>query len=222
MCFSPQADLVGGVVIAAIGIDVLRHVDGQRRYLPLAALPLVFAVHQLDEAVVWWGLQDHVSAAIGSVATWIYLLIAFVLLPVYVPAAVLVAEPPGRRRRIIGAFVALGVGVSAVLFAAMVTGPVTATLADWHVSYGTGIPAALWVVAAYIAATCGPLLFSGNERLAVFGLVNLVAAAAIAVIAAEGLASLWCAWAAVASAAFAVHLRLERSDREVALRGRVA
>jgi hypothetical protein len=222
MCFSPQADLVGGVVIGAIGIDVLRHVDGQRRYMPLAALPLIFAVHQLDEAFVWWGLQGHVSATIGSVATWIYLLIAFVLLPVYVPTAVLVTEPPGRRRRIIGAFVALGVGVSALLFAAMLTGPVTATLADWHVSYGTGIPAAFWVVTAYVAATCGALLFSGNQRLAVFGLVNLVAAAAIAVIAAEGLASLWCAWAAVASAAFAVHLRLERSDRDAALRGRVA
>jgi hypothetical protein len=222
MCFSPQADLVGGLVIGAIGVDVLRHVDGQRRYLPLAALPLIFAVHQLDEAVVWWGLQGHVSATIGSVATWIYLLIAFVLLPVYLPAAVLVTEPPGPRRRTIGAFVALGAAVSAVLFAAMLTGPVTATLADWHISYGTGIPAAFGVVTAYVAATCGPLLFSGNRRLAAFGLVNLVAAGVIAVIAAEGLASLWCAWAAVASAAFAAHLRLERSDRNAALRERLA
>ncbi len=219
MCFSPQADLVGGVVIGAIGIDVLRHVEGRRRYLPLAALPLVFAAHQLDEAVVWWSLQGHVGPTIGSVATWIYLLIAFVVLPVYVPVAILLIEPPGPRRRMIGVFVALGAVVSGLLFAAMVTGPVTATLADWHVSYGTGIPAAFWVVTAYVAATCGALLFSGNRHLAVFGMVNLVAAAAIAVIAGEGLASLWCAWAAVASAAFAVHLRLEPSNRDVALPG---
>jgi hypothetical protein len=125
-----------------------------------------------------------------------------------------VIEPPGPRRRAMGAFVALGAVVSALLFGAMLRGPVTATLADWHISYGTGIPAALWVVTAYVAATCGALLFSGDRHLAAFGTVNLVAAAAIAAIAAEGLASLWCAWAAVASAAFAVHLRLERSNRD--------
>jgi hypothetical protein len=33
MCFSPQADVVGGLVICAIGIDAVRHVR-QRREFP--------------------------------------------------------------------------------------------------------------------------------------------------------------------------------------------
>ena len=59
MCFSAQADLVGGVVVSGIGIDVLRHVKGRRRYLPMAALPMMLGLHQIDEAFVWWGLQGH-------------------------------------------------------------------------------------------------------------------------------------------------------------------
>ena len=83
MCFSPQADLVGGLVISGIGVDVVRHVHRRRDHMALAALPLILGAHQLDEAFVWWGQEGHVPSAIGHVALWIYLLIAFVLLPIF-------------------------------------------------------------------------------------------------------------------------------------------
>ncbi len=89
VCFSPQADIVGGLVISGIGVDVVRHVHRRRDHMALAALPLVLGAHQLDEAFVWWGQEGHVPSAIGHVALWIYLLIAFVLLPIVVPVAVL-------------------------------------------------------------------------------------------------------------------------------------
>ncbi len=85
MCFSAGADLVGGVVIGAVGIDVLGHVGGRRRYVALAAMPLLLALHQVDEAFVWWGLQRHVPATVGHLATWIYLMFAFVVLPASSP-----------------------------------------------------------------------------------------------------------------------------------------
>ena len=87
------------------------------------------------EAFVWWGLQGHVPAVVGTVSTWVYLLIAFVLLPTYVPLAVMAIEPAGTHRRLIAVFAVVGAIVSALLFAAMIRGPVTAELADWHVEY---------------------------------------------------------------------------------------
>ncbi len=128
-------------------------------------------------------------------------------MPVYVPVAVLVAEPPGPRRTLIGWSIVVGGIVSALLLAAMARGPVTASLDDWHVRYGTGIDAAVPIVGAYIVATCGSLLLSTNRILVRFGLVNLVAVVVIAIFVVEGFASLWCAWAAVASGAVALHLR---------------
>jgi hypothetical protein len=207
VCFSAQADLVGGVVLGAIGVDTLRHVGERREYLPLAALPLMFAGHQLVEAFVWWGLQGHLSDRVAEIATWLYLLFAFVVLPVYVPAAVFVAEPPGPRRHLIRWSIVVGGIVSALLLAAMLRGPVTASLDDWHIRYGTGIDAAVPIVGAYVAATCGSLLLSTNRVLVRFGLVNLVAVVVIAIFVVEGFASLWCAWAALASGAVALHLR---------------
>jgi hypothetical protein len=128
MCFSPQADLVGGLVIGAIGVSVARNVHRRRDHLAFAALPLLFAVHQLTETFVWWGLQGHVPSRVGVIATWLYLLFAFVVLPVYLPLAIRALEPPGRRRTLMSGFVALGAVVSSLLLAAMIRGPVSASL----------------------------------------------------------------------------------------------
>jgi len=215
MCFSAQADLVGGVVLGAIGFDVVRHVHHRRDHLAVAALPFLLAAHQLDEAFVWWGLQGHVAAGVGRVATWAYLLFAFVVLPAYVPAAVWAIEPAGRRRRIIAPFVGLGAAVSVVLFVAMVRGPVTSRLGHLHVSYGIGLHSSLVVVSAYVVATCGSLVLSGYRRVALFGVVNLIAVAVLARLTIDGFASLWCGWAAVTSAAIALHLRLGPPKRSV-------
>jgi hypothetical protein len=66
VCFSAQADVVGGAVVAVIGFDAARHVNQQRDHLAFAALPLLLAAHELDEALVWWGLQGHVPAGLGQ------------------------------------------------------------------------------------------------------------------------------------------------------------
>jgi hypothetical protein len=106
------------------------------------------------------GLQGHVGWEVGPVATWAYLLFAFAVLPIYVPIAVLVLEPPGRRRMAMAPFVAVGTVVSGVLLAAMVRGPVTARFGHLHLSYGTGPQSGGLIVGAYVLATCGPLVFT--------------------------------------------------------------
>jgi hypothetical protein len=207
MCLSAQADLVGGVVLGAIGLDTVRHVNRRTANIAIATLPLLLAAHQLDEAFVWWGLQGHITAQIGQVATWGYLLFAFVVLPIYVPVAILVLEPPGRRRTAMAGFAVLGALVAAVLLLNMLNGPVTAALGHHHIAYGIGLPAGLLVTAAYVAATCGAMVFSGYRPLFLFGVVNLIAVAVLAKVQINGFASLWCAWAAVSAAVIALYLR---------------
>jgi uncharacterized protein DUF6629 len=216
VCFSAQADAVGGAMVAVIGFDAARHANQQRDHLAFVARPLLLAAHQLDETLVWWGLQGHVPAGIGHVATWVYLLFAFVVLPIYVPLAIWALEPSGRRRVAMALFVGLGAVVSGALLAAMVRGPVTARLGDYHLSYGIHLHAGLVIVTAYLIATCGAAIFSGYRRVAIFGVVNLVAVAALARLAIDGFASLWCAWAALTSVAIALHLRFGTEHRTVA------
>ena len=40
VCFSPQADVVGGLVICAIGIDAVRHIRQRREFIALACCEL--------------------------------------------------------------------------------------------------------------------------------------------------------------------------------------
>jgi len=207
MCFSAQADLVGGVVVSAIGVDVLLHVRGRRQYLPAAALPLLFGLHQIDEAFVWWGLQGHVSSEVGRAATWLYLLFAFVVLPVYVPVAVMCIETDRPRRRAMALFAVVGSAVAVTLLAAMIRGPVVAELRHLHLGYHTDLHAGWFVVMLYVAATCGALILSSHRDIAIFGVVNLLAVAVLSRLTIDGFASLWCGWAAIWSGAFAVHLR---------------
>jgi hypothetical protein len=213
VCFSPQADVVGGIVVGAIGVDAFRHLRGRSGHLLLATLPLLLGAHQLVEAFVWWGLQGDVPHVVGRVALWVYLLIAFVVLPVFVPVAVLAVEPTARRRWRMAPFVALGAGVTAVLLVAMLRAPIDAVEHPYHVEYVVRISHGGFVVALYVVAVCGALLFSGYRQIEIFGLANLVAVALLAWLTLDGFASLWCGYAAVSSGAIALHLRFARPHR---------
>jgi hypothetical protein len=210
VCFSPQADLVGGLVICAIGVDAVRHIDERREFIALAWIPLLLGAHQLIEALVWLWLQGHVPRSVGHVATWAYLLIAFVVLPVFIPFAIIALEPTRRRKLMMTPFALLGTLVAVTLLVVMLRGPVGVSLAPYHLSYSAGLYGkwGFLVVALYVVAVCGPLLLSGYRNVALFGIVNLVAVIIIARLTVSGFASVWCGWAAVSSGAITLHCRL--------------
>ena len=210
MCFSPQADVAGGLLIAVIGVDAVRHIRQRREFIALAWIPVLLGAHQFIEALVWLWLQGHVPRGIGQVALWAYLLIAFVVLPVFIPLAIIALEPTRRRKQMMAPFALLGVVVAATLLAAMVRGPVSVKLAPYHLSYGIRLSDGFLIVALYVVAVCGPLLVSGYREVALFGIVNLVAVIVIARLTISGFASVWCGWAAVSSAAITLHCRMAK------------
>ena len=223
MCFSPQGDLVGGVVVTAIGVDACLHLRGRPEFVAVAAFPLLLGLHQIDETFVWWGLQGHVSAGTGRLAMWIYLAFALVVLPVLAPVIVMIAEPTRQRRDRMLPFLLIGVGTAAYLAVTMATNGATATLGTDHISYSIGLSDGYVVVGAYIVATCGPLLVSGFRHVVIFGAANLVAVIVLARLCATGFTSLWCGYAALVSAAIALHLRYGHrtpsAPREVVTQG---
>jgi len=213
VCFSPEGDLAGGLVVTTIGVDACRHLRGRNNYLLLAATPLVLGAHQIDESLVWWGLQGHVPHLAGRIAMWIYLVIAFVVVPILVPLAILRLQPTARRRWVIAPFVLLGTGVAAVLLKTMLRGPVSVKLGAYHLAYSIGLRDGLVVIGLYIVATCGSLLFSGYRHIVIFGAANVVAVIILARLTADGFASLWCFYAALASGAISLHMRFAKPHR---------
>lgn len=150
MCFSAEADFVSGAIIGAIGVATLSQVETPRQ-APLAALPLAFALHQVTEGFVWHDL-DGASTHTGGPAVYVYLLFAWVLIPVVVPLAILLLEPNGRARPRLAGLVVLGAITAVYLSSSLLSGDVSAQASGHTVLYGgagryADVATALYIVA---------------------------------------------------------------------------
>jgi hypothetical protein len=206
VCFSPEADLLTGIVVSGVGVDALRHVR-QRRYLPLAILPLLLGLHQVVEAFAWWGMEGDLPHPVGDTAAWIYLAVAFLVLPPLVPSAIASLEADRRRRARLVPFVILGAGVAVALLPGLLNSGAGGEVACRYIAYDAGVGYAGYVLPFYVIAVCAPVLLSGSRRLVIFGVANLVAVALLGWLLARGVISLWCVWAAVCSVAIDLEVR---------------
>jgi hypothetical protein len=206
VCFSPEADLVAGIVVGGIGLDAMRRAP-RRRYLPLAGLPLLLGVHQVIEAFAWWGREGDLPRQVGDTAIWLYLAIALVVVPALVPTAFHSAEAdPGRRARLLP-FVVLGAAVAVALLPGLLNGGAGGEIACRYIAYDTGVNYSGYVLPFYVAATCAPMLLSRSRRMVAFGVANLAAVALLSWLLARGVISLWCVLAAVSSVVIDLEMR---------------
>jgi len=214
MCFSAEADFVSGAVIGVIGVVTLTKVQKPRE-LALGILPLAFALHQIVEGFVWQSLSDPAPHQGDGVAVYMYVVFAWVVLPILAPLAILLVERDRRRRNAMWIFVAFGSLAGVYLLGAVMSNDITAHIAEHTIQYGGAGGYADIATALYVIATCGAPLLSSYRQIRWFGVANIAAVAVIAAVQAEGLTSVWCAWAAVVSVLiYAQFVAWRRSDRE--------
>jgi hypothetical protein len=211
MCFSVEADLVAGAALLPIGALSLTKVR-EPRELAFAALPLLFAAHQLVEALVWAGTDGTVGAGTAHMAAVAYVLFALPFLPTFVPAAVLLLED-GRRRWAVLPFLVLGLAVSAYLAWHVAANGVRVSAHPhalvYHVSLGEPVR---WS-GLYVVAVMGACLVSRHRAVVAFGVVNVLGLTLVAWAYRDAFASLWCVYAAVSSVLVLVHLAHRPDDR---------
>ena len=217
MCFSLEADLAAAAALTPVGVLAVREASGARRLLPLAALPLLLAVHQAIEAVVWLGLDGQVDPGIQAAAVRAYLLIAAPLLPMLVPVAIALAEDVPARRRAMWPFAAVGWAVGLWLSWVVLANPVEARELDHAIDFRTEPSLEHAAGGVYLVATLVPAALSSHRWLRAFGAVNLLGAVVVFIAHKAAFASLWCFWAALASVLVLAHLR-GRHSRGVGLR----
>lgn len=197
MCLSPEIDVITATSIAAVSISALRQ-NVDRRTFPIALIPAIFSVHLFASAIVWLGFDGIFSSTTQNVAITIYLLIAFVLWPTYIPLAIWFIEPSGWRRKILLLSVIAGLLTSAQFFHAIAIGHGSVTegkfFIDFHVNE---TPTSAGI--AYFIITCGSALISGQRAIVMWGGINVIVVYGLVVSANHGLPSLWCFWAAVTS-----------------------
>ena len=115
MCLSFAASVNAGLALAVIGGATVRKAQRYApRMLGFAAFPLVFAAHQLVEAVVWWSVAHPFAG--DHIFRYLYTGIAFLVWPVLTPFAAAYAEPDPNRRRLWTLMLYVGEALAFYLF----------------------------------------------------------------------------------------------------------
>ncbi len=203
MCFSAAASFSAGAVLLGLGALTLKLVR-EPRELAFAAIPLLFAVQQLTEGVIWLTFS-HEAPLLNTVMTYFYTFFSHVLWPVYVPFTVLLVEPPGRRRQTLLVFAAAGMAVGAYLLYILVEFPVVSRPTGQHVEYVSPHFFAAVSMTLYLLATTVSLVLSSHRTVKVFGLLALLAFGAAYYFYAIWFISVWCFFAALLSVMVYLH-----------------
>ena len=188
MCFSATASFSAGAFLLGVGTLTLKSARRPRE-LPYAAIPLLFAIQQLTEGVIWLTFR-YEAPLLNAVMTHVYSFFSHVLWPVYVPVAVLLVEPSLWRRRALLVFVAAGVAVGAYLLYFLVAFPTVSRPIGQHVEY-----------------------VSTHRAVKVFGVLALLSFAAAYFFYATWFISVWCFFAALMSVVVYLHFVSRRAER---------
>ena len=210
MCFSATASFSAGALLIVIGTLTLKSARRPRE-LAFAVIPLLFAIQQLIEGVIW--LTFRVDAPLlNSVMTHAYSFFSHVLWPAYVPLAVWLIEPPGRRRQVLLVFVAGGVAVACYLLYILMAFPVVSRPTGQHIEYLSPHFYAAVTMTLYLLSTTASPLLSTHRMVKVFGALSLLAFGAAYYFYAQWFISVWCLFAALLSALIYLHFALPRGD----------
>ena len=211
MCFSATASFSAGVLLLGLGALTLKSARHPRQ-LPLAAIPMLFAIQQLSEGVIWLTFR-YEAPLLNAVMTHVYSFFSHVLWPIYVPVAVLLIEPPGRRRRALFVFVATGLAVGAYLLYFLVAFPVVSRPTGRHIEYLSPHFFAATTMTLYLLSTTVSPMLSTHRMVKVFGVLALLSFSAAYYFYATWFISVWCFFAALLSVTVFLHLRWRSAER---------
>jgi heme/copper-type cytochrome/quinol oxidase subunit 4 len=216
MCFSATASFGASAVLGTVGIlSVAKAKTNPQR--TFATIPLLFAVQQFTEGLLWLSLKNDDMASWQSSLTYIFLVFAMAVWPFWIPFSIWVLEKDAKRKKLIKIFVWIGaavaIGVCFILFSYPVQvvtpfcfncpGSPSPSPRD-HLHYEFAIPSMVknMIVAfsvLYIAATIVTPFFSSIKKMKWLGVVFL-ASYLFAILFYRGFViSVWCFFAALLS-----------------------
>lgn len=212
MCFSANASFIAAGVLAAIGTASL-YLNHKKSYRMLAATPLLFAIQQASEGIVWLtiaGPHDWIHKA----AVYFFLTFAGIVWPLWSPISLLMLEQKAAKRLILFGFAGLGVFIASSTLWTFATMPITARIVSCSIDYqGTSpieIPTFL-LFGIYTLATVIPLFISSLRYGWLLGSVWLGSLFVALIIRYETTTSVWCFFAAILSVLILWVIKEERS-----------
>jgi hypothetical protein len=209
MCFSATASFTAAAVIGSVGVVTLRSAAAKsdRRILALAAFPLLFALQQVVEGLLWLDLAAPQPSALRDILVHAFQGYAEVFWPAFAPLAALLIERERWRRILISICLVIGMALSAYLLVAMIGHPYQASVGQGHIAYRNDFQYPTAIEVPYVVATTLSLLLSSERDVQRLALVILIGFAVAYVSFNHAYISVWCFFAAVASVMVYLYVR---------------
>lgn len=209
MCFSADASFGAAITLGALGAAAVR-ASPSRRHLPLASVPLLLGAQQAFEGALWLALEGELGSPHAPFVS-AFLFVALFVWPSYLPWALWLLEPRGRRRAILARLMLSGSLLGAYLFGTASLRPSEACIAFGNLYYAVHVDAALrsWLIAVYLASVALPFLISSVRGTTVLAVLTVTTCAAAATLYQAGFLSVWCFFAAALSGAVVLVVRVD-------------
>lgn len=203
MCFSATASFGAGAVLGVIGtVSITTAKTGSAKLF--GSIPLIFAIQQITEGLLWLSLKDSGLAEWRSLLTYIYLIFAMAIWPFWIPFTIRLLEKDTKLKKMIGRLLVTGIFVAIAVILVLCLYPVTVVPMKHHLHYEFGFSATaknliIPFTVLYIAATVATSLISGIKRIKWLGAAFLVSYIAAAIFYNGFVLSVWCFFAAILS-----------------------
>ncbi len=196
MCFSAAASFTASAVLGATGIAAIIRTK-EKKMLPLATLPLVFAIQQAVEGGLWLSIGGTGKDTL--LLSSLFLFFALFWWPAFVPFAVRSIEPFGWRRKVLTAACLVGTALGIYLYANFLLNPTPASVVNQCIYYNYSAPYSMVAAIIYILVTVGAGVMSSRYMVKVVFSVMAVSAFIASWLYYENFTSVWCFFAAIVS-----------------------
>ena len=200
MCFSATASFSAGIVLTVIGIATIKKTHHSSQLL-FASIPLIFGVQQIAEGFLWLSLPNPEYEQTQILFTYIFLLFAQIIWPIWTPIAILFLEKNTTRKNIQKVFVVAGIIVGVYLTYCLLNFHVEAKIVGQHILYIQDYPLEfrnLWIV-FYALATIAPSFFSHIKHMWILGATILASYIITVIFYDPYILSVWCFFASIIS-----------------------
>lgn len=197
MCFSASTSFTASVLLAALGVVALRKTN--KHTWMMSAIPVIFAVQQAAEGVVWIGIHNNLSSLV-HVGSYTFLFFAFVVWPSWICRSLYYIENNPTRKYILSIAMYAGHALSAFLAIALIVAPVYTSTVDHHIAYAVGQSQYYTPAIVYLIVTVTPFFLSRYRIFWTPGVLLLISWGVTMLVWQDAFISLWCFYAALISA----------------------
>ena len=215
MCFSASASFGAGIVLAVIGVATIQKRE-QPSQIYFATIPFLFCIQQVSEGFLWLALQNPIFSPLEKPAIYIFLFLAQVVWPLWLPLSILKLEKEQIHKKILLIPLLIGMLVSFYLAYCLLFYNVDAKIIRYHISYQQDYPIRFdgYGDFLYIIATIFPPLISSIKRMWILGVIILVSYIITMLYYVDNIISVWCFFASAISFMVLFILQLIKNEEK--------